>query len=40
MKTTGVFLPFWNLIGLLIAWELLQEGLKKLGLLGNSNTKK
>jgi hypothetical protein len=33
MKTTGVFLPFWQLLGAIFAWYLFVEGLKKLGLV-------
>ena len=33
MKTSGVFLPFWSLLGALFAYNLFLEGLKKLGLI-------
>jgi len=33
MKTSGIFLPFWSLIGAIFAYYLFLEGLKKLGLV-------
>jgi len=33
MKTTGVFLPFYQLFAAIFVWYLFVEGLKKLGLV-------
>ena len=33
MKTTGIFLPFWNLMAWIFVYYLFLEGLKKLGLV-------
>ncbi len=33
MKTSGVFLPFWKLMGLIFVYYLFVEGLKQLGLV-------
>jgi hypothetical protein len=33
MKTNGIFLPFWKLMGAIFVYYLFIEGLKKLGLV-------
>jgi len=38
MKTDGIFLPFWKLLGAIFIYYLFVEGLKKLGLV-QSKTK-
>ena len=39
MKTTGVFLPFWQFIGAIFVYYLFIEALNKLGLLPQGKTK-
>lgn len=33
MKTSGIFLPFWNLFAAIFVYYLFMEGLKKCGLI-------
>ena len=33
MKTSGIFLPFWQLFAYIFVWYLFMEGMKKLGLV-------
>jgi hypothetical protein len=33
MKTSNIFLPFWQFMGAVFAWYLFLEGLKKCGLI-------
>lgn len=33
MKTSNIFLPFWNLMAAIFVWFLFLEGLKKVGLI-------
>ena len=33
MKTSAIFLPFWELMTAIFVWELFVEGLKYLGLV-------
>ena len=39
MKTSGVFLPFWNLFAAIFVYYLFIEGLKKLGLVKEGKSK-
>ena len=33
MKTSGIFLPFWQFFAVVFMWNFFVEGLKKLGLV-------